>query len=143
MDAGSPTADDVLDRLRHRGTRLTTARRAVIASLVAADGQHITAEAIVAWVQARHPEVHRSTVYRTLDRLEAIGMVNHVHLGHGPSTYHLTDRPHHHAICNVCGTVIDVPPEALDGLTRRLRADHGFELTHQHFALSGRCRDCT
>ena len=132
----------MLDRLRGRGARLTTARRAVIDALVSTGGEHVTAEGIVAWVRDHHPEIHRSTVYRTLDRLEAIGMVNHVHLGHGPSTYHLTDRPHHHAICNVCGTVIDVPHEALHDLTDKLRADHGFELTHQHFALSGRCRNC-
>lgn len=96
----------------------------------------------MARVSARHPEVHRATVYRTLDRLEEVGVITHVHLGHGPSTFHLNDRPHHHAVCSSCGAVVEVPLAALDDLASRLQAEHGFDLSPQHFALSGRCRDC-
>lgn len=141
MSGTSASADEVLDLLRSRGGRVTAARRAVVEAMLA-DGHHTTADEVVARVQARHPEVHRSTVYRTLDRLQELGVVTHVHLGHGPSSYHLTGRPHHHAVCEVCGTVVELPWDALDGLAQRLRAEHGFELAHQHFALSGRCARC-
>ena len=141
MNVGPRSPDEVLSLLRARGDRVTTSRRAVVEALLAGD-HHVTADEIAARVAADHPEVHRATVYRTLDRLEEVGVVTHVHLGHGPSTFHLNDRPHHHAVCSSCGGVVEVPLAALDGLAERLRADHGFELSTQHFALSGRCRTC-
>lgn len=141
MNGSPPSADEILSLLRARGDRVTRSRRAVVDALLAGE-HHVTADEIVARVSASHPEVHRATVYRTLDRLGEVGVITHVHLGHGPSTFHLNDRPHHHAVCSVCGAVVEVPLTALDDLAARLRAEHGFELSPQHFALSGTCRDC-
>ena len=141
MNGGPPSTDDILSLLRSRGDRVTASRRAVVEALLAGD-HHATADEIAARVAAAHPEVHRATVYRTLDRLGELGVVTHVHMGHGPSTFHLNDRPHHHAVCSSCGAVVEVPLDALDDLAARLRTEHGFELSPQHFALSGRCRFC-
>lgn len=141
MNRIRPSVDEIMFRLRARGDRLTASRRAVVEALLSG-GHHVTADEIVATVAERHPEVHRATVYRTLDRLEAAGVITHVHLGHGPSTFHLNDRPHHHAVCSSCGAVVEVPLAALDDLADQLRDKHGFELSSQHFALSGRCRAC-
>ncbi|HET8621091.1 MAG TPA: Fur family transcriptional regulator [Acidimicrobiales bacterium] len=141
MNGSAPSADDVLARLRRAGGRMTASRRAVVEALLAG-GHHVTADEIVERVGASHPEVARSTVYRTLERLEQVGVITHVHLGHGPSTFHLADRPHHHAVCASCGAVVEVPWDALDHLAGELADRHGFELAPQHFALSGRCRDC-
>jgi Fur family ferric uptake transcriptional regulator len=135
------TVDEVLALMKAQGDRLTTSRRAVVEVLLAGD-HHVTADEIVSRVAATHPEVHRATVYRTLDRLEEVGVITHVHLGHGASTFHLNDRPHHHAVCSACGSVVEVPIGALDDLADRLRDEQGFELSNQHFALSGRCADC-
>ena len=155
VNGSSRSADDILALLRAQGDRVTASRRAVVEALVAGD-HHVTADDIVARVAERvavegggaeggDPDAHRATVYRTLDRLQELGVVSHVHLGHGPSTFHLDhveDRPHHHAVCSACGTVVEVPLDALDDLAGRLRAAHGFELSAQHFALSGRCASC-
>ena len=145
---GSPrSADEILALLRASGDRVTASRRAVVEALVAGD-HHVTADDIVARVAERDggdADAHRATVYRTLDRLQELGVVSHVHLGHGPSTFHLDHidaRPHHHAVCSSCGAVVEVPIDALDALADRLRSDHGFELSSQHFALSGRCASC-
>ncbi|MGH9245540.1 MAG: Fur family transcriptional regulator [Acidimicrobiales bacterium] len=134
--------DSLLERVRNLGGRVTTARRAVLAALLEPDAYHLSAEDVAARVQARHPDVHLSTVYRTLEALEAMGLLSHVHLGHGPSTYHLADRPHHHAVCQSCGQVVELSADALAGIDRRLRRDHGFALDVQHFALVGRCAAC-
>ncbi len=56
--------------------------------------------------------MHESTVYRFLDELERLGVVDHVHLGHGPAVYHLASDAHHHLVCDRCGAVEEVP-EAL------------------------------
>lgn len=132
---------ELLDALRARGVRITAPRRAVIAALAAGD-DHVTADVLAARVAAATPEVHLSTVYRTLDALEQLGVVTHVHLGHGRAVYHLTDSLHHHAACEVCGAVVHLPDDVLDDVERRVRHETGFELDAHHFALVGRCAGC-
>ena len=148
MNGSLRSTDDILSLLRAHGDRVTASRRAVVEALVAGD-HHVTADDIVARVTERDggndAEAHRATVYRTLDRLQELGVVRHVHLGHGPSTYHLDgddSEPHHHAVCSSCGAVVEVPLDALDDLAERLRESHGFVLAPQHFALTGRCSAC-
>jgi Fe2+ or Zn2+ uptake regulation protein len=81
-------------------------------------------------------------VYRTLDTLAELGVVEHVHLGHGPAVYHLTQDPHHHLICRSCGAVVEAPANLLTGVAKRVRDQYGFALDAKHFALSGRCSAC-
>lgn len=146
QDPGTETAAsyDVLQRLRAGGCRVTEPRRAVVEELLAGDPDHhhTTADQLVERVRARHPEIHRATVYRTLDVLLDAGVITHVHLGHGPATFHLPGRAHHHAVCNGCGRTVELPPDALDAVNRHLATEHGWQLTTQHFALSAVCNHC-
>jgi len=121
--------------------RTTTARVALVDALLDADG-HVTADDLAAAVQARHPDVHRSTIYRTLDALERAGVVDHVHLGHGRAVYHLADDPHQHLVCEDCGGVVEVPDTLFDDLAATLRRRYGFAIRPNHFAVLGRCRAC-
>ena len=134
--------DELLARLRGAGVRVTRARHAVIEALVAGEHDHVTADALAARVAAAAPDVHLSTVYRTLDALEQLGLVTHVHLGHGRAVYHLTDRLHHHAVCETCGWVVELPEDVLADVQQRLRHETGFEIDPHHFALVGRCAGC-
>ena len=134
-------SERILDRLRSDGGRITTVRRAVVTALVEADDHHVTAEALAMAVQARHPDVHRSTIYRTLDSLADVGVVDHVHLGHGRAVYHLADEPHHHHVCEECGHVIEVPEGVFDELAAALLAGYQFTIRPHHFAVLGRCRE--
>ena len=127
--------------MRNRGVRLTAARRALVEELVAADA-HLTAEQLGDRVQASVGEVHRATVYRSLEALERAGVVEHVHLGHGPAVFHLADDLHQHLVCESCGAVAEAPAGLLAGAQRRLTTT-GFRLRAHHFALLGRCRECT
>jgi Fur family ferric uptake transcriptional regulator len=131
------TAESLLDQLRQRGQRVTTARRLVVSTLIDATS-HVTAEDLAAKIQQRHPEVHLSTVYRTLDSLEKLGIVEHTHVGHGPAVYHV-GVTHQHLVCEECGAVIDVPMDVLEGVRGLLRQQYGFELHIGHSALLGRC----
>jgi Fur family ferric uptake transcriptional regulator len=131
----------ILDLLRQDGGRITTARRAVVTALVATD-DHRTADELAESVQAGHPDVHRSTVYRTLDALERLGVVVHTHLGHGGGVYHLADQRHQHLVCESCGRITEVPERALDPLVRGLQKHYGFAVHAGHFALMGVCADC-
>jgi len=133
--------DEILELLRTDGGRVTSARRAVVQILVDSH-DHISAEEIAERVQRQMPDVAPSTVYRTLDVLERLGQVEHVHLGHGPSMYHLSERVHVHLMCRGCGRMIELPDSYLDDLATRLADEHGFVLEPRHFALLGRCTDC-
>jgi Fur family transcriptional regulator, ferric uptake regulator len=140
--AGPPDVDEVLDLVRRRGGRVTGSRRAVITALLRGRGEHLTAEDVAARVQTTHPDVHLSTVYRTLEALEELGVASHVHLGHGPSTYHLAVERHHHAVCDGCGDVVELPADLFDEVAERVGATTGFVIDPAHFALPGRCRAC-
>jgi Fe2+ or Zn2+ uptake regulation protein len=132
----------VLALVRDRGGRVTTSRRAIIDALLSAPDHHVTAQALAERVQASHPDIHASTVYRTLDTLTELGVVEHTHLGHGATVYHLTDERHQHLVCERCGAVVEVPLRAFDPLVTELRATYGFTVHPEHVALVGRCRAC-
>src|SRR5690349_3222508 len=116
----------VLARFREAGGRVTTARRLVVRALLDAES-HVTADDLAALVRASHPEVHLSTVYRTLESLEALGLVEHTHLGHGPAVYHVGGA-HQHLLCEQCGAIFDLDASCVAPLRDELREREGFEL---------------
>jgi Fur family ferric uptake transcriptional regulator len=122
---------------------MTRPRRAVLGALARAPG-HMTAEEVCTAVAVDDPGVHRASVYRTLEAMSSLGVVQHVHVGHGGTTYHLAGRrpPHLHVQCRVCGSVLDVPTEVLDGAATELQRLYGFTLDAGHVALSGACARC-
>ncbi|HEX8004655.1 MAG TPA: Fur family transcriptional regulator [Mycobacteriales bacterium] len=127
--------------LRARGYRLTPQRQLVLEA-VASLG-HATPEEIATAVRRTATGVNISTVYRTLELLEELGLVTHTHLGHGPPTYHAaTDDDHVHLVCRVCGSVTETAPSLVDGVVEALRASEGFEADVGHLAIFGTCRSC-
>jgi Fe2+ or Zn2+ uptake regulation protein len=142
-DAAEARVERILDLLRSRGGRVTSARRAIIGALLDASPEHVTADELATAVQRAQPDVHVSTIYRCLDALEELSVVDHVHLGHGRAVYHLTDEHHQHLVCSSCGVVVEVPDTVFDDVTARLAAEFGFRLEPGHFAVPGRCRACS
>ena len=103
---------------------------------------HATPEQVCAEVQQLAPAVNITTVYRTLDLLERLGVVRHTHLGHGPPTYSVREHEHVHLVCHWCGEVAEAPVALLDEVGERLLAQAGFRLDPSHVALSGTCARC-
>jgi Fur family ferric uptake transcriptional regulator len=135
------TAEELVDRLRSRGVRITAPRRAVLVALLEA-GSHVNAETLHARVQARHPDISHSSIYRTMDLLTELGIVTHVHLGHGPAEFHLVEDAHSHLVCNGCGAVTDVDQSVSGPFVEAIADTFGFALDLRHFALTGWCREC-
>jgi Fur family ferric uptake transcriptional regulator len=131
--------DDVAAALRRAGSRLTTPRRLVLEALFAARGL-VTAEQIAAG--ARVP-LDLTSVYRNLETLERLGVVRHVHVGHGPSVYGLvSEGEREFLVCEVCGKVVAADTEQLDRVRAVIRDEFGFEARFTHFPIHGRCTDC-
>lgn len=131
-----------LELLRRDGGRITTARRAIVTCLYGGDDHHVTAEDVAAVVQVDHPDVHLSTVYRTLESLERLDVVAKVDLGPGPAVFHLVDHAHHHLVCTHCGAVTEAPADVVDTLARELDSRFGFAAAPHRLTISGLCRDC-
>ena len=132
----------MLARVRATGGRVTAARRAVLEGLLAAGAAHLSAEEIAARVRASAPQVHLSTVYRTLDALAGAGVVSPARLADGPVSYHLAADEHHHAVCEGCGAVIVLPAALFAPVVQALAADHGFRADPRHVTIAGLCRTC-
>lgn len=129
-------------QLRARGYRLTPQRKLVLDAVRSLG--HSTPEEITAKVQAESGSVNTSTVYRSLDLLEELGLVTHTHLGHGAPTYHPADASDHiHLVCGVCGSVESVSADVLTPLVGILQEREGFEVDVTHIAVQGRCARCT
>jgi Fur family ferric uptake transcriptional regulator len=128
-------------RLREAGLRSTGQRRAVLAALDRL--RHATVDELAEEVQRSLPEVSLSTVYRTLETLDEVGLVTHAHLHHGSPTYHsVDDEPHIHLVCSDCGAVGQQPVDVAVGLAEAVRASVGFRADLRHLTLHGWCAAC-
>jgi Fur family ferric uptake transcriptional regulator len=142
-DSGdTTTVEGVLDIVRKQGGRITSSRRLLLRALFDSKGHH-TAEDLAAEVQKQAPDIHLSTIYRNLDELERLGVIVHAHLGHGPATYHLASSAHGHFVCEECGKMIEAPDALFGGLAKDAKARFGFTIDPHHFAMLGRCADCS
>jgi Fur family ferric uptake transcriptional regulator len=134
--------EGVIELLRSKGHRVTTPRRFIIRCLIEAGG-HRTADELATEVHDLAPDVHISTIYRNLEELELLGIIEHAHLGHGAASYHLAALPHGHFVCSDCGKTIEVPDTLFSPLARRAKSVYGFTIDPHHFAMIGRCEDCS
>jgi Fur family transcriptional regulator, ferric uptake regulator len=138
---GQPWAD-VRRRLRERGLRWTPQRRLLIEVMAETDG-HITAAELVERCRAADPETTPSTIYRSLDVLEELGLIRHCHGVDGREEFHVLPQTlHGHLFCESCGGSWDIEASEAAALTRALRRERGFELDLSHLSVVGRCADC-
>jgi Fur family ferric uptake transcriptional regulator len=141
IQASDSRVADVLGQLARRGMRRTAARQAILEALYASNG-HISADDLATDVQRRFPTVNVSTIYRTLEVLQELEIIDHVHLAHGPAVFHLAEHDHQHLVCERCSRVQEVPSDKMLPFLKMLEGEFGFELDRRHFALVGLCETC-
>ncbi|WP_435770503.1 Fur family transcriptional regulator [Nocardioides sp. SYSU DS0651] len=126
--------------LRERGYRLTPQRELILAAVD--ELGHATPDEVLAHVQQRASAVNASTVYRTLEVLEELGLVRHTHLSDRAPTYHSTGGAEHfHLVCRGCRSVISVDAEEAAPFVDLL-SGKGFTPDLGHLAVFGRCARC-
>jgi Fur family ferric uptake transcriptional regulator len=104
---------------------------------------HATPDQVHAEVAKTAAGVNITTIYRTLELLEQLGLVSHAHLSHGSPTYHaIGEEEHAHLVCRACSCVAEIAPEVLAPLADQLARDGGFKLDIGHVALFGLCGGC-
>jgi Fur family ferric uptake transcriptional regulator len=131
-----------LDALRSHGLRVSAARRLVLEALFAADGP-IPAERIADGLYGRLPSSDLASVYRNLETLEAVGLVRHFHLGHGPGLYGIAGaRDAEYLVCESCDAVRAVAPDEMEPVRALIEREFGYEASFCHFPIVGLCAAC-
>ena len=128
--------------LREKGYRLTPQRELILGAVDRLG--HATPDEVLAEVRKESQAVNASTVYRTLEVLEELGLVRHAHLSDRAPTYHsVGGHEHFHLVCRNCQQVISVDPDVLSPLLATLKADHQFSVDVGHLTVFGTCKDCS
>jgi Fur family ferric uptake transcriptional regulator len=134
--------EEIIDTLRQAGYRITTPRRVVVDALVEASG-HLTAQELIEEVERRDLGIGRVSVYRTLDLLNDLGLVQASSLGGTVTTYVLTtDGCHHHLVCLSCSRTIEFDGGAVDKVIGEIAEWLGCELQGHLLELYGYCPEC-
>jgi Fe2+ or Zn2+ uptake regulation protein len=135
----------LVDRMKAHGVRLTGQRR-ILAELLETATEHLDAEQVYQRAKAKDRSIHRATLYRTLNRLKKLGLVDELDLMHVSGERHYYEiRPntlHVHLVCTVCKGV-DEPTESFwEDLKRRVKSDNGFQAEVVRIEMAGTCRAC-
>ncbi|HVQ35219.1 MAG TPA: Fur family transcriptional regulator [Candidatus Bathyarchaeia archaeon] len=135
----------LLERMKSMGLRLTGQRR-VLAELLDGAADHLDAEQVYQRARVKDPSIHRATVYRTLNRLKKLGLVDELDLMHISGERHYYEvRPrtlHIHLVCTACKGV-DEPSESFwDELKRRVEQENGFRPEVVRIEMAGTCAPC-
>ncbi len=120
--------------------RLTKQRAAVLRALE--DGAHLTAETILERVRRHLPSVSLGTVYRTLDILRDIGLVQAFAHAGAAARYEAALDKHHHLLCTICSTITNVKAPNVAALAHQIAEEHRFSEVDCMLTITGTCAQC-
>ena len=142
--ASHKKAAAMVETLRQQGLRITRQRVAIVEQF-AGDETHPTAQDLFERLRPEFPSMSFATVYNTLDALARAELSSTLHLG-GAARFDPNTSPHHHAVCDVCGAVLDIPTKSLEpetaGVARVHAAAPGFAVSHVEKIYRGTCARC-
>lgn len=135
--------------LREKGLKVTTQRLAVLTVLSQKPDSHLTAEEIYDLVKVSNPEIGLATVYRTIQMLLELKIIDRMNLDDGYVRYELChvyedefSHHHHHLICVKCGRVMSFQGDLLEEFEKRIEDKTGFQIQDHDVKLYGYCVDC-
>ena len=134
-------------RLQRKQYKLTMQRRTVLEILLEHPGEHLSAEDVYGALRDKSSDVGLATVYRTLELLVQLGILQRMEFGDGCSRYEIADiekneHQHHHLICIKCGKVTEFFDDLLDELEADVAAKSGFKITDHQVKFYGYCKEC-
>ena len=131
--------DDALLVVRDAGHRVSAPMRLVLEALFASEVP-VSAEDLARTIDL---ELDVSSVYRNLERLQQLGVVSHIHPGHGPGMYSIVrGQDREYLACDRCHALMALDPTQLDPIREQLRASFGHHAQFSHFPIHGVCADC-
>jgi len=135
-------AERMLADLKRAGLKLTPQRIAIVRE-IADDFSHPTAQALFERLRPAFPTMSFATVYNTLDALAGCGLTGSLNLG-GAVRFDPNTDPHHHAVCDACGLVVDISVDiAIDVAAPPSLGVSGFRVLREERIYRGLCDRCT
>ena len=134
-------ASEYAPQLRARGYRMTPQRMAIL-HVLRHDGSHLTPTEVYKKACQGFPGLTEPTVYRTLEFLTQNGIVRSSHAINGHLTYELADNDHHHIVCRVCGSELELEHSLLKSLYLKLESNSGYVHIDSHITFFGVCPEC-
>ncbi|MFT9213392.1 MAG: Fur family transcriptional regulator [Liquorilactobacillus ghanensis] len=133
-------------QLHQAGLKLTPQRRATVKTLLRLHESHLSAEELFAKVKEAEPDIGLATVYRTLEVLAELRIVNRVSFEDGITRYDLRTEDsghfHHHLLCQVCGRVEEIHEDLLLDVEQKVEQDYGFKVADHRLTFLGICAKC-
>ena len=148
--AKSKKSVDLDKELKTRGLRMTLPRRVILEELAKTE-DHLLAKDIYLKINKPYPDIGLTTVYRTLDLLVRMNIVNKFEFGEGQSRYELAwdyKEHHHHLVCLDCGKIIDYHDfikdevEFFDKIQKSLSKKYRFNIDNHEVYFYGKCQEC-
>jgi Fur family peroxide stress response transcriptional regulator len=137
----SGRADRMLADLRSAGLKLTPQRIAIVRE-IADDLSHPTAQILFERLRPSFPTMSFATVYNTLDALARCGLTGSLNLG-GALRFDPNAEPHHHAVCDACGAVVDVEVDDVEPFSPTITNLSGFRVLREERIYRGLCDRCS
>ena len=141
------TMDDLREKLSARQHKMTPQRQIVLQIFLDHPGEHLSAEDVHDLLRDKRAEIGLATVYRTLELLSDLGILQKMEFGDGCSRYEVNDTDptrhhHHHLICTKCGKVEEFDEDLLESLEAIISRKTGFRTTDHQVKFFGICREC-
>jgi len=138
-------SDSLLERMRARGLRVTAQRR-LLAELLDTAAEHLDADRVYELARGKDHRIHRATVYRTLNTLKRLGLIDELDLMHVAGERHFYEvRPsvfHIHLVCMRCGAVEEPSGGIWTEMRRRVHDETGFQPEVVRLEMGGTCVAC-
>ena len=128
-------------QLRARGFRMTSQRLAIL-HVLHHDGRHLSPAEIYKQARRQLAGLTEPTVYRTLEFLAQNGLVRSSRASNGRLTYQIAGEDHHHMICRVCGSEMEIQHTLLEDFYRKLESISGYLRIDSHVTFFGVCPNC-
>ncbi|HEX6594374.1 MAG TPA: Fur family transcriptional regulator [Bacillota bacterium] len=138
---------DRIKKLLHaQSYKLTPQREATVKVLLEREEDHLSAEEIYLLVKEKAPEIGLATVYRTLELLLELEVVDKINFGDGVSRYDLrkegAEHFHHHLVCIECGSVEEIVDDLLGEVEKIVESEWGFLVKDHRLTFHGLCKQC-
>lgn len=132
-------------KLQNQSKRVTPQRQLVIKIFYDRPGQHLSAEDVHQLVNNHYRDVGLATIYRSLDLLTALDVLQKIRFNDGRARFELNHRElhrHHHLVCSSCGKVDEFSEDLLEHLESRIKQEKHFVIQDHELKFYGVCREC-
>jgi len=142
MENKAESLEKTRQTLNITGLRVTN-QRALIMEILRQGGGHLDADEVYQRAREKQPRLSLSTVYRTLQALKKVGLVEEVHIGETRHYYEIKPTTeHHHLVCLECGRVVEFQYPLARLVKRKVNEAKDFEITGSEVRMTGYCPAC-